>query len=96
MANELLKIGQLAKLTEVLPSTINFYTNVGLLAAAERSRGGYRLYPASAVERVKVIQQLQEVHRLTISEIRQHLRGRAAARRGRLPDRARPLSRTLV
>lgn len=76
MAAGLLKIGQLAKLTGVLPSTINFYTNVGLLRAAERSQGGYRLYAASAVQRVKMIQRLQEQRRLTIVEIRQALNGR--------------------
>lgn len=90
MESPLLKIGRLAKLADVLPSTINFYTNEGLLEAAGRSRGGYRLYPPSSVERIKRIRQLQEVHRLTISEIRLHLRGRAAVRRGRLPGRALP------
>ena len=90
MKSRLFKIGQLAKLAGVLPSTINFYTIEGLLETADRSRGGYRLYPPSALERVKLIRQLQEVHRLTITEIRLHLRGRAAVRRGRLPGRAHP------
>ena len=76
MAAGLLKIGQLAKPTGVLPSTINFYTNVGLLRAAERSQGGYRLYEGSAVQRVKMIQRLQEQRRLTIAEIRESLNGR--------------------
>ncbi|MDD5109968.1 MAG: MerR family transcriptional regulator [Patescibacteria group bacterium] len=73
MRDGLLKIGQLARLTSVLPSTINFYTNEGLLRAADHSRGGYRLYDPSAVQRVKTIQQLQEEKRLTIQEIRQWL-----------------------
>ncbi len=76
MKNGLLKIGQVAKLTGVLSSTINFYTNVGLLAAAERSQGGYRLYKRTAVPRVKLIQRLQEMRRLTLQEIRQTLRRR--------------------
>jgi len=79
MGKELLKIGQLAKLTGVLPSTIHYYTSEGLLSAAEHSQGGYRLYAPSAVQRVRTIQRLQEVRRLTISEIRQQLRGKAAA-----------------
>lgn len=70
----LLKIGQLARLTGVLPSTIHYYTNEGLLSATERSQGGYRLYAAASVQRVKHIQRLQAVRRLTISEIRQQLR----------------------
>ncbi|TSC75625.1 MAG: Fic family protein [Parcubacteria group bacterium Gr01-1014_31] len=80
MPKELLKIGQLAKLTGVLPSTINFYTNTGLLTAADRSQGGYRLYPATAVQRVKLIRRLQEFRRLTISEIRQKLRAQLVPR----------------
>lgn len=76
MLSALLKIGQLAKLTGVLPSTINFYTIVGLLSAAERSQGGYRLYEPSAVARVKLIQRLQAQRRLTISEIRARLNRR--------------------
>ena len=40
MSKQFLKIGQLAKIVGVLPSTINFYTNEGLLREAGRSRGG--------------------------------------------------------
>lgn len=74
MNGDLLKIGELAKRTGVLPSTINFYTTVGLIVATERSRGGYRLYHPSTVQRVKTIQELQQVRRLTIHEISQQLR----------------------
>ena len=75
MKSGLLKIGQLAKLTGVLPSTIHYYTSEGLLLATERSPGGYRLYAAASVQRVKRIQRLQGVRRLTLQEIRQQLGG---------------------
>lgn len=69
--NNLLKIGELARLAEVLPSTINFYTNEGLLKATAYSQGGYRLYePGYAVNQIKKIQKFQEEKRLTIAEIK--------------------------
>ena len=71
MSNKLLKIGELAQIVGVLPSTINFYTNEGLLKEVARSRGGYRLYQGDyAVKRIRSIQKLQQDKRLTISEIK--------------------------
>ncbi|MCX6785896.1 MAG: MerR family transcriptional regulator [Candidatus Komeilibacteria bacterium] len=68
---KLLKIGELAGLVSVLPSTINFYTNEGLLKAAARSRGGYRLYDKDyALAQIKRIQKFQIDKRLTIEEIK--------------------------
>ncbi len=70
----LLKIGELARMADVLPSTVNFYTNEGLLKSSGRSQGGYRLYePAYAAAQIKKIQKLQSEKRLTIGEIRQAL-----------------------
>lgn len=69
-----LKIGQLARQAGVLPSTINFYTNEGLLKSSVRSQGGYRLYePVYAVAQIKKIQKLQNEKRLTIEEIKKSL-----------------------
>jgi len=66
-----LKIGQLARIVGVLPSTINFYTNEGLLKEAKRSQGGYRLYEGKyAINQIRYIQKLQQDKRLTIVEIK--------------------------
>ncbi|MBU1131354.1 MerR family transcriptional regulator [Patescibacteria group bacterium] len=71
MPGKLLKIGELSRKVGVLPSTINFYTNEGLLKEAARSQGGYRLYNESyAVSQIKKIQKLQYQKRLRIDEIR--------------------------
>jgi DNA-binding transcriptional MerR regulator len=68
---ELLKIGELAKLAGVLPSTVHFYTQQGLLKFADETRGGYRLYArASALSKIKQIRSLQSARRLTIAEIK--------------------------
>ena len=75
MKNGLLKISELARMVNVLSSTINFYTNEGLLKAEGRTQGGYRLYDSKyAVSRVRLIQKLQEEKRLTIEEIRKALK----------------------
>jgi len=73
-AKELLKIGELAQMFQVLPSTINFYTREGLLKAADFSQGGYRLYDAkSAGALFKKIKFWQTTKRLTLSEIKKAL-----------------------
>jgi len=70
----LIKIGQLAKLAGVLPSTIHFYTKEGLLKFVAETQGGYRLYDKlQAFKRIQEIQELQRVHRLTLEEIKRKL-----------------------
>lgn len=67
----LIKIGELARILQVLPSTINFYTREGLLPEDARSQGGYRLYDQDkAVKKLRRIFGLQEQKRLTIEEIK--------------------------
>ena len=68
---KLVKIGELARLFSVLPSTINYYTREGLLKADDRSQGGYRLYNREkALSKLKKIEELQTKKRLTIEEIK--------------------------
>lgn len=70
----LVKIGELARLFSVLPSTINFYTREGLLPEDGRSQGGYRLYnPEKAMSRLRKIEYLQNKKRFTIEEIKKML-----------------------
>ena len=72
--NNLIKIGELARRFSVLPSTIHFYTQEGLLKADSVSRGGYRLYDADkAMSRLRKIVWLQSKKRLTIGEIKKLL-----------------------
>ena len=71
---QLVKIGELAKMFSVLPSTINFYTREGLLPEDGRSQGGYRLYDADkAMKKLKKIEYLQAKKRFTIDEIKKSL-----------------------
>lgn len=47
--------GQLAREAGVSPDTIRHYEKLGLLRKAERSEGGYRLFPADSLRRVEMI-----------------------------------------
>jgi DNA-binding transcriptional MerR regulator len=70
----LVKIGELANMFSVLPSTINFYTREGLIKEDSRSQGGYRLYnPHKALQALKKIEVLQSKKRYTIEEIKKLL-----------------------
>lgn len=52
-----MRIGDLAMATGASPRSLRYYEEQGLLAS-ERSSGGQRHYPDSAVERVTLIQSL--------------------------------------
>lgn len=57
--SDLLRIGQLASLTEISVSTIRYYEQLGLLEGIERTEGGSRRYSQSIIDRLKVIKGLQ-------------------------------------
>lgn len=50
-----LRVGELARQVGVSPDTIRHYERVGVLPRAQRSVVGYREYPASALERLRVV-----------------------------------------
>jgi DNA-binding transcriptional MerR regulator len=69
-----IKIGELARLHSVLPSTINFYTREGILKPSAFSQGGYRLYDRKrATDTLRQIDYLQRKKRLSIQEIKKVL-----------------------
>jgi len=73
--SKLLKIGELAKTIDRLPSTIHFYTQEGLLKPADHTQGGYRLYEKNiALQRIKQIEKLQLQKRWTIEEIKNYFK----------------------
>ena len=53
---QLIRIGDLSRLTGKTVRAIHLYEELGLLRPASRTSGGFRLYEASAVERVKWIE----------------------------------------
>lgn len=57
----LLRVGDLAQRTNKTVRALHLYEELGLLRPVERSKGGYRLYGADAVLRVRWISKLQEM-----------------------------------
>ena len=70
--DSLLRIGQLAKQTDVNVSTIRFWLISGLLEVSETTASGYQLFSTSMVLRVEQIKTLKE-QRFTIQEIKNKL-----------------------
>jgi DNA-binding transcriptional MerR regulator len=54
-----MQIGDVAERTGLSLRTIRHYEEIGLLPAASRSTGGFRLYSDEAVERLLVIKQMK-------------------------------------
>ncbi len=76
MDNDNLKIGELAELTEVRRSTIQYYTEIGLLPyKQEGTRLARRYNLAEATKRLKEIEKLK-AKRLNIDEIKEHFKGK--------------------
>jgi DNA-binding transcriptional MerR regulator len=69
--------GELAKMTGVSADTIRHYERIGVLPRAVRSSSGYRVYPASAVERVHVVQRALHIG-FTLAELSEVLKVRDA------------------
>jgi MerR family copper efflux transcriptional regulator len=73
MEEETFTIGEFARLLEVSPRTIDFYTRRGLLHPEQTGRGhGYRRYTEEDRKRVSLIKQLQ-TRKFSLREIRQIL-----------------------
>jgi DNA-binding transcriptional MerR regulator len=72
-----LRSGALAKAAGVSPDTIRHYERIGVLPRAARTESGYRLYPASAVERVLVVQRALRIG-FTLAELAEVLKARDA------------------
>jgi DNA-binding transcriptional MerR regulator len=97
------RIGELAARAGVSADTIRHYERLGVLPAAPRSANGYRWFPASAADRVAVIQRALDAG-FSLADIRRVLRVRdsggapcrqvyamAGARLARLDERIRTL-----
>jgi MerR family transcriptional regulator, copper efflux regulator len=67
-----LKIGDVAERCGVNLQTIRYYEREGLLPEAPRLASGYRIFPESAVRRVRFIKRAQELG-FSLAEIRELL-----------------------
>lgn len=70
---DLLKIGELAKLSNESVPTIRFWMESGLIPVAKRTPKGYQLFSRDCIERIRKIRSLQEEKRFTLEEIKKVL-----------------------
>lgn len=63
------QIGEVAELTGLSLRTIRYYEHVGLLAPPARSSGGFRLYTAADVERLRLVKRMKPLE-FTLEEMR--------------------------
>ncbi|GEM33632.1 hypothetical protein NN3_46390 [Nocardia neocaledoniensis NBRC 108232] len=97
MSERLIRIGELATSAQVSTRTVDYYTNLGLLAPAGRSAGNYRLYDPAAVDRIALIKQL-ESQGISLEEIAAALSGGpgdVASSLARLDDDLKTLQATI-
>lgn len=66
--DKLLRVGELAKVVGKTVRAMHLYEELGLLEPAGRSEGGFRLYGAAAVDRIRWIVKLQAIG-FTLAEI---------------------------
>lgn len=59
--NNLIRIGELAKMAGVSTRTVKYYEELGFISPADRSKGGFRYYEKEDLDRVKIIKQLQSM-----------------------------------
>jgi DNA-binding transcriptional MerR regulator len=85
------RIGELSAKSGLSRDALRYYERVGLMPRARRTTGGFRLYPATTLDRIRFIKQAQ-LHGLTLREIRELLGFQD--RRGR--ERCRSVQRLLT
>lgn len=66
---KLLRIGELAELANISSRTIDYYTSIGLIMPAKRSKVNYRLYNVETLERLERIESLKK-DKYTLDEIK--------------------------
>jgi MerR family transcriptional regulator, copper efflux regulator len=100
-----LKIGEVAKRSEVGIETIRYYERQGLLAKPDRRPSGYRQYDESVVSRLQFIRNAKELG-FTLAEIKEllglwfdvntkcvHVRQRAEQKIANIEDKIRTLQK---
>jgi DNA-binding transcriptional MerR regulator len=68
-----MRSGKLAQLSGVSTDTLRHYERIGVLAKAPRTKSGYRQYPPSALDRVRLVRRAISVG-FTLEELARVLR----------------------
>lgn len=67
---DLLRIGDLARLTGKTVRALHYYEELGLLAPVDHTKGGFRLYGQESVSRLRAIEKFQEIG-MSLSDIQE-------------------------
>ena len=70
MSGSSLQIGEVAAHSGVSVDTVRYYERLKLLPRAARSSGGFRIFPAETVERIRFVKQAQEMG-FSLDEVKQ-------------------------
>ena len=70
-----LRSGEVGRLTGVSADTLRHYERLGILPTSQRTDGGYRMFPASAVDRVQLAQRALQLG-FSLNELSDILRTR--------------------
>lgn len=70
MSGRSLQIGEVAAHSGVSVDTVRYYERLKLLPRAARSSGGFRIFPAETVERIRFVKQAQEMG-FSLDEVKQ-------------------------
>ncbi|MEA2081691.1 MAG: MerR family transcriptional regulator [Elusimicrobiota bacterium] len=66
----LMKVSEIAEEAGVMPSTVKFYTEEGLLDVADYTAGGYRLFDREKTVRRVIAIRAMTARRLSLSELK--------------------------
>jgi DNA-binding transcriptional MerR regulator len=61
---KLFRIGEVAEYSGLSRQTVNYYTVLGILREAGRTRAGHRLYDESVFDRIERVRKLKAKHTL--------------------------------
>jgi len=70
-----MRSGELARLTGASADTLRHYERLGILPPSQRTSGGYRIFPSSAVDRVQLAQRALQLG-FSLKELSEILRTR--------------------
>src|SRR5258708_33783073 len=83
MADEWLRIDQVAERTGLTKRALRYYEEIGLLDPPTRTEGNYRLYSEADVAHIARIRRMRELLGASLAEIKEMVAGEKAREQGK-------------
>ena len=90
VADERLRIGEVAELTGTTTRTIRYYEEIGLLRGGERAQGKHRFYTQTDADRIHEIVRLRNLLGVSLEQLSSHSRLRLHELLSSVASTARP------